>query len=298
VTDGSFGNWRGRAVEIAGTWDNSLDGQTGLWSITGNGGFANWANPIDEAVGAIFLDNGESWSAAAKGAYNDRWTTCLTNMNKARQGKGTTFIRFAHEFNLSGSNWRVTSADLDDFKTAWKIFYGLKQSLFKEAQLVWCPNDGTGTDIDIRDAYPGSDVVDVIGVDSYNNWPAAGTADAFQNKIDSTGSNGEPLGIETWRQFALSNNRPMAVPEWSGSAVSNRDMNTEDAVDYPAYMDGFYAWLKANGGTGPGQVWYEIIFDIGGKDYSDGTAPTPAGKYELWPDTNQPNAAKRYAELW
>jgi hypothetical protein len=302
VMDGTFAKWRGRTVEIAGTWsDNTAENQQGAWSVQESGTFGSWQGPIDLAVGGIFPDEGESWSKAAGGSYDSRWTTTLNNIKKARQGKGLTFIRFAHEFNGDWF-WPVygDSTSTSDFKKAWIRFAKLQRSVFPDAKLVWCVNDGTSgsLDLDVRDAFPGADYVDVIGVDSYNNWPAAGTQNQFEEKINMTDGKGAPVGIEKWRQFAKDQGLPLAIPEWSGCAIENTSSNTEVAVDYPVYMEQFYAWLKDNAGTGPGQVWYEIIFNIAAGFGDDYAPESSGGKYQLYPVSNMPNSAKRYAELW
>ncbi|MEZ4226949.1 MAG: glycosyl hydrolase [Polyangiaceae bacterium] len=276
VLDGSFGTWRGRAVEIAGVWADDSDNQRNVWVLQMD--YANWSGPIDVANGGIFPNEGESWAKAAAGAYDERWKESLTNIKKARQGKGTTYIRFAHEFN-GDWYWPVLSGDAESFKQAWVRFYNLKQSIFPEGKLAWSPNDGTTINLDVRTAYPGSQYVDVIAVDSYNWDPPATDAQEFSSKINKLDSFGAPLGLEAWRKFAESKGVPMAISEWSG--VASRG-------DFPEYMTELHKWIAAHAGSGPGQIAYEILFNC----------PWSNNDFELHPSTAQPNAADRYRQEW
>jgi hypothetical protein len=281
ILDDSFGKWRGRTTEIAGTWcDDTADNQANCPSIGPGEEYGSWKLPLDVAVGGLDLSGGstENWKDAANGAYEDRWRKTLNKLKSSRSGKGTTYIRFAHEFN-GDWYWPVTESRTADFKNAWIRFYNLKQEIFPEGKLAWSPNDDTTINLDVRNAYPGSEYVDVIAVDSYNQDPAAGTAAEFAQKINAVNSNGSPKGLEAWRKFAESKGRPMAISEWSGVA---------DRGDFPDYMTELHKWLVTHGGSGPGQVEYEILFNC----------PWSNNTFALYPTSAQPNAAARYAQEW
>jgi hypothetical protein len=274
--DGTFGNWRGRPNEICGVWTD--------WRIVAlrpGGDHASFTGPIDLAVPGITKKGGESWAAAARGDYESRWREAFTLLKTYREGKATTYVRFAAEFNGSWSDTSVTGAEVADFLTAWRRFRAVQLSIFPASKLVWCPNDGTSADqLDVRDAFPGASYVDVIGVDSYNAYPSINTEAAFRSRIQQTESNGAPHGIETWRRFAESQGLPMALSEWG--AVGPDEPHGGDS---PGYMPALYAWLVEHGGVGPGRVLYEVLFNV-----------TP--NFELWPETKQPQAAEAYRSTW
>ena len=280
VTSGDFETWRGSPVAIAGTWNDSYDGQTALWTIQPGKEYGSWSKALDVAVGAIYKDRGETWAAAASGAYDARWTTCLQGV-KARRSGLPTFIRFAHEFNGSWVPWSVLGTEAASFVAAWKRFVAIARREFPEAKLVFCPNDGTSSslNLDWRTCFPGATHVDVLGVDSYNQYPWVNTAADFQSKVNRVDSFGAPIGIEKHRLFAETAGLPFAVCEWS----SNADMG-----DAPEYMRQFRGWLDVNRGTGPGKVAYEILFNVG--------AGFP--QFQLYPTTKQPQAAAAYRDLW
>ncbi len=286
VYDGSFAAWRGRPVDIVGTWDDATYArQTELRTIAPGGDWGGWQGAIDLAIGGIFKEEkGDSWAEAARGTYDGRWRDVLKRIRSYREGRGTTYIRFAHEFNGNWwpHLWMVADDEVGDFKAAWRRFYKLKQEVFPASKLVWCPNDGTSSGIeDIRDAYPGSDVVDVIGIDTYNQWPFVANADQFLRKWTGTYDNGAPLGPESWRQFAAAQGRPLAIGEWSSQAIAGDG----GGGDSPAYVKGMHDWLQAHGGRSAGQIEYEVLFNMW-------------DNFGIWPDTRQPKAAQTYRDLW
>ncbi len=283
VASGSFGAWRGAPVTIAGTWNDGFEAQTQQWSIQRGAEYGSWDRDIDVAVGAIFKDRGETWAAAATGAYDARWRIALTSMKTAWGSRtGTMHIRFAHEFNGDWVPWPVTGSAAPQFVATWKRFRALQREILPVHKLVFCPNDGTAGSLglDWRAAFPGASYVDEMAVDSYNQYPYVATATQFGIKINQLDSRGAPLGIEKHRQFAASVGLPMAVAEWS----SNASMG-----DSAVFVGQFHSWVSAHAGTGAGQVPYEILFNIG----SFGS-----GQFQLYPASQQPSAAAAYARIF
>jgi hypothetical protein len=282
VADGRFGTWRDRPVAIAGTWNDNWESHEHQWSLQPGFEFGAWQEDLDVAVGAIYKDRGESWKAAAEGAYDDRWRRMLTNL-KAAWGErpGTLYIRFAHEFNGDWYPWSVTGTEAGDFVRAWKRFRALQQETVPNHMLVFCPNAETSSSLglDWRDAFPGAAQVDVMAADYYNRSSSATTSgfDSVMNRLDP---NGAPLGLERHRQFAAEIGRPFALPEWSSSS---------EVGDGPLFVTELHRWLATHGGAGSGEVLYEIHFNVG--DYG-------GGQFQFFPHTQQPETAARYAELW
>jgi beta-mannanase len=193
-------------------------------------------------------------------------------------------IRFAHEFNLDGSDWRVTGDDAENFKQAWRRFYRIFKANLPSASLVWCPNDGTSGDLelDIRDAYPGDDYVDVICIDTYNQWRWVNDAASFDEKLQGTYDNGAPLGAESWRKFAEAQGKPLAIGEWS----SNGDPNAEgDGGDSPGYIEWFHDWLIEHAGNSAGKIKYAVFFNSW-------------EQFQVFPETIQPRAAAAVRKLF
>lgn len=281
--DGSLGKWRGASVTIGGTWNDVPDAQVGLWTLRADGEWGHWQGDLDIAVGGIFKNKGETWRAAAAGAYDRRWRTMLTNLADYWQGRsGTWHLRFAHEFNGRWVPWSVSRAEAPDFVAAWKRFRALQLAAFPEAKLVFCPNDESSRSLhlDWRRAFPGARYVDLMGVDSYNQQPFVANARQFRRKVNAIDPYGAPLGIEKHRRFAESVGLPLAIPEWS----SNSKLG-----DGAVYMRLFSQWLDAHAGWGAGQVPYEILFNVGYFDH---------GVFQVYPRTKMPLAAQAYVRYF
>lgn len=292
--DMGFGSYRGNSAEVRGDWnDATVAGQSNLWAIAPGGphDINKWTGPLDLACGAIFaVANGaatnETWAAAATGAYDSRWTTCLTNA-KNHWGTRTAanlHLRFAHEFNGEWYPWYVTEATAPDFILGWRRFHSIKQSIFPGCKLVWCSSTGRNSSWDVRKAFPGAAYVDVVSSDYYNQWPHVTNLTEFNAQATATRTDGGPIGIEAVRQFAQSVGLPYAISEWGNYGIS-RSVSQGGGGDTPAFMDLMYDWMDAHSGVGPGLLKYEIYFNV--QNFG-------SGQFELWPNTVQPNAAARY----
>lgn len=279
VADGSMAAWRGRPMEIAGSWSDNNQDMLYLWQLQPGAEFGSWNLPMDVAIGAIGA--GETWAQAAQGAYDARWRQSLT---KARDlwahRPGTLFIRFAHEMNGNWYPWSVEAGEAGDFITAWKRFHDLQEQIYPAAQLVFCVNrESIGTGIDWRQTFPGAAYVDVMGVDYYNQYPYVSDAAGWAASLDDRDQYGSPKGLEAHLAFARENGLPLAVPEWSAKASQG---------DSPAFVRGMYEFFRAHQGSGSGQLLYEIQFnvDMHGDDYrlfGGGKLPTSAAMYrDLW----------------
>ncbi len=280
VVDGDFGDWRGSPVEIASTWaDNDPALQIDLPQLREGEEFDGWQQDLDFAIGAI--GEGESWAEAAAGEYDARWRTSLRTLERLWGDRpGTLYLRFAHEMNGDWYPWAVDADNRDDFVTAWRRFRELQQEHFPAAQLVFClTRESVGSDIDWRETFPGAEHVDVLGVDYYNQYPYVDTLAEFEEAAREFDDFGGPKGIRGYQDFAREQGLPLAVPEWGGNAGEG---------DAPAFIYGMYRFFQEAAGDGPGELLYEVVFNIEG--YED--------NFQIYPDSAMPESAEQYARLW
>ncbi|WP_170159834.1 glycosyl hydrolase [Frondihabitans australicus] len=250
-----------------------------FWQFQQGGDLANWNKPVDVAVGAI--DAGETWQAAASGAYDARWTTSLTLLKKLRSGTtATTYIRFAHEMNGNWYPWSVNASNYTYFDAAWKRYRALQQRIFPQAKLVFSLNrESIGTGMDWRKFFPGSYYVDVIGVDYYNQYPYVSSDTQWSSSLQDTDQWGAPKGLAQYLAYAKSQGLPLAIPEWSGD---------NEFGDSPAFVTDLLSYAKANGGDGAGQIAYDILFNVGGynRDFQlygpDAAMPKSSAAYKAF----------------
>jgi hypothetical protein len=279
IPTGDFGRWRGTDVAITGTWSDQNGGQLELWPLVSGGLLADWDGNLEIAVGA--LENGETWAAAAQGAYDDRWRESVRRMARLWEGRsGQLFIRLAHEFNGDWFPWSITTESRDDFIESWRRYRAIQLAEFPQAALVFSPNNETTADgLDWRTAFPGSEYVDVLSMSYFNAYPWTDTVEDFWNSALRYDEEGGPQGIQRHLEFARSVGLPFAVSEWSNNALFG------DSGVYMQQMDQIF---RANAGTGPGMLRYEILFNVVHAD----------NPFSLMPETNAPEAAETYRRLW
>jgi beta-mannanase len=73
--------------------------------------------------------------------------------------------------------------------------------------------------------YPGDDVVDIVGMDSYDQRPG-GSWEEFVT---------QPFGLRHQVEFAAARGKPVSYPEWG----------LYDFGDNPEYVRRMHAWLAA-----------------------------------------------------
>jgi hypothetical protein len=286
VADQAFEQWRGSPVSLASTWaDTSADVQEQLPTLAEE--YAGWQGDLDIAVGGTVLDSNESYAEAAKGAYRDRWTAMAKNLQRYRgSSPGVTYVRPFHEFNGDWyRNWFVTPDNVEDYKKSFRLMASVIRENCPSCLIAWSPNNGSSTGAaPLEAAYPGDDVVDVISVDSYNaNGNTIVDSPAAWQEYAHARHGSEPVGVETWRQFAEQRGKPMALPEWG--------LNPEyGGGDNPEYIRGMNDWLTEHAARPgepnlAGKILYEAYFNVrhGGKDgylIKDGPNPRSAQVYQ------------------
>jgi beta-mannanase len=155
------------------------------------------------ARGAVPLVTVEPWDASnpgdpgyslrniANGAF-DTWFAA--GADAARAWGKWFYLRFAPEMNLPSEPWGTgrNGNTVQDFVDAWRHVHGIFVSRgATNAKWVWAPNvfSSSGSAANFAPYYPGSDVVDVLGLDGYN-W---GSLDVWQTWTQVFGSSYDAL---------------------------------------------------------------------------------------------------------
>jgi len=208
--DGTFGKWRGKPVTAVSVWcDGPESLQTNLDAVDA---YQNYVGDMDVAVGGLV--RGETWKQAAAGKYVARWTKAMRTLRAKRKGKGTTYVRIAHEMNGDWMAWGMNASTLKYYIKGYRLYASIVRKEFPEARLTWSPNGGNHTNVTIDQMYPGDDVVDVIGPDIYDGWPDVTSAAVFNETATLWLTPGSPRGILAWQSWAEEKGKPLALPEW------------------------------------------------------------------------------------
>lgn len=181
------------------------------------------------AVGVpLFPDDG-SMAQAAAGADVERWEE-LGRLVASRYPDA--WIRPGWEFNIPNWPWAVTPQNAQEYKSAFRhAVTGLRRG-GPGLRIVFNPNEGRGASLpDAAMAYPGDDVVDVIGIDAYDWYPAY-RGEGWQEHRS------KDQGWDYWAEFARSRGKKFAVPEWGVMAGSEAS-----GGDNPDYIESVLAWM-------------------------------------------------------
>jgi hypothetical protein len=260
VAKGAFEAWRGSPVTVAGTWCNTtFTVQADLYTVAVEYGL--WNGDMDIAVGGTELNNtGQTYAQAAAGQFDSWWIEQGKSLKRTRGDKaGLTFVRPFHEFNGGWYvNWFVTPDNVNDYKNAFRRLVGILRQEFPRVVIVWSPtSESSHGAAPIADAYPGDDVVDVIGADAYNGNGSDPVTDAAKwDTFANRGTAEQPVGPEKWRLFAEHHGKPLALSEWG----------LHDGIgggDTPAYVQGTHDWISSHAAQpGDSNVAGKIVYDI------------------------------------
>lgn len=168
-----------------------------------------------------------------------------------------TYVTINHEPETSDSQANGSS---EDFVAMWRrVAELIDENGGQHLELVWVVTGGSFRSGRADDWYPGDDVVDVVGADTYNWFTCQGTNREWRS-LDTL--------IEAPLAFARDHGKPLALPEvasvedpavegrkadWldeAGAMLSNPDL-AEDVA--------FVAWFDV---TAPGGVFPDCVWDF------------------------------------
>lgn len=183
-------------------------------------------------------------------------------------GYDDAIIRLGHEFD---GDWAPYSArdNEDAYVAAFRHVHGLLSSESSGFRFDWTSMVAHFDDYGPA-AYPGDDVVDMIGLDLYWRDPEPMTDRLWERRYESV--------LQSHLEFAQERDKPVSYPEWGRSLA-----------DEPSFVEFMHGWFTELPRTGPGQLEYQAYFsEVGLSD--DAFYP-----YDL---DRLPNVKRRYVELF
>jgi hypothetical protein len=263
----AFGRWRKAKTDLAltytgrSTWVDIVDP---AWL------YAQWkAEPQTLVVSsAPFPERPEySLSACSRGAYDGQWRKF--GLNIAKTGlESRTIVRLAWEFNGDWQQW--AAREPADFVRCWRHVFAAAESTAPGLRWDWAVNRGSSAGVmkDPRAAWPGERYVDIVGIDTYDGWPAVLSQDGWNAQY------GGAYGLKFWADFARSKGKRLSVPEWGlhrGSAWAGH--NGGDNPYYIRKMFGFFAEQRGN-------LAYEAYFNDEATEHLTALSLNPRGAAE------------------
>jgi hypothetical protein len=304
----AFERFRGRPIDIynafanhQGTWEQYLEAffwTHGLPEVLARRRVLVVMSiaPVVERYDADPNGN-EGIRRAARGDY-DRFHEILARRIRGYGWRRPNIIRLGWEPSQQGRAYSYAldaAADYANYKAMMRriatIYRGvLDPDRRGDCLIDWCNLRRPTTDP--RPAYPGNDVVDIIGMDMYGNaadigYPT-GLAEFDRTYLRRRGPGGAPWSVEAWQTFARNHGKPIAIDE---SGVTNPQGPNRPA-DWATWVRGMFRFYRANHGADPGELLYEIYFNRV-VDYAQGN-----GAHVIVPADVNPEAAAEYRDLY
>jgi hypothetical protein len=194
-----------------------------------------------------------SLAAGAAGAYDAYFQTLAQNL--VTSGYSTAYLRLGWEFNGSWQPWRAGANP-----TAFKAYYSRLVRIMRAVPgarftFVWTITSGP-TETSALSLYPGNQVVDMIGLDTYDaaytqgTFPiprGAGAKVVAQRRASawaeqSTGY----LGLNAWAAFASKHHKRLALAEWGLVGNAGPGSEPHGGGDDAAYVKHMAAWMASH----------------------------------------------------
>ncbi len=231
-----FSHWLGKPVMVRLTF---LNGSS--WDTIANPYFLSSAtkpwlesNPARvEVISTPMLPNsGNQYQLRniANGDYDGYYRQLAVNIASKSGAPQRVIVRLGWEFNGKWYPWSAVGA-ASEYKAAYRHIVHVMRAKCAVLRFEWNVNWGTNPDhFDWTTAYPGDDVVDVIGTDLY---------DQYNNGWNDILNRYE--GLQFYRNFARQHGKSEAYSEWglsTGSAGHGDDT---------AYVQNMHDWIEAGG---------------------------------------------------
>ncbi|VIO77131.1 hypothetical protein CI1B_69540 [Bradyrhizobium ivorense] len=223
----------------------------------------NKLNPARNVVWSVPLSFAGTPLADVAGGLHDHDFEAAARAITASHPRA--IIRLGWEMNVPDSNWFAKGQE-DDYVKAFRRVVGIFRRHSAGFVFDWCPGWGAqGMPADA--AYPGNDVVDIIGLDIYDFGSEGTAVERWTSRCLKV-----PFGLEWQRDFAAAHGKKMSYPEWG----------VGQAGDNAYFVQQMHDWFVANKAT----IAYAAYFDVDG----------------LWPtqiDTGRfPNSASLFRTLF
>jgi beta-mannanase len=206
---------------------------------------------------ATIAEGRSTLAPGAEGAFDGQWTALATQLIDA--GMGDAVIRLGWEFNGNWFAWSIGTdpTDIANWVAYWRHVVKVMRAVPGAAFVFdWCANAPIPPAIAPDLAYPGDDVVDIIGMDAYDFdvvTPGASPQQRWQ-ELQTTN-----YGLNWLAAFAAKHNKPISIPEWGLPQGDN-----------PYYVTQFSTWMHTH------NVVYACFWDMNVEmtgEVSDGENP-------------------------
>jgi hypothetical protein len=223
----------------------------------------------------FYPTGGGDLGSCANGAYNGHWRDFGRWL--VGQGRPATIIRLAWEFNGDWFPWSIGNNP-----SAWvgcfRQVAGAMRSTDPQVRIDWTINAHS---TNAFENYPGDGYVDIIGIDTYDHWPASVDEGSWNSQCN------DPTGLCSVIRFARAHGKQFSVPEWGLVGKSDTGAGAAGTAggDNPFFVRKMYETFRANAGA----LAYETYFNNSDSGNVHSSLINP---------NENPSAATTYASLW
>ncbi len=267
-------NWRGSPFTAIHGWAsyNSWSDMLIFYGGPVAAEFTPYRNGRVLAISTPLLTNDSrgQFDACARGAFDWVWREVATRLT--RNGVPNTIIRLGAEANGTWTPYSI-NGNFAGFRACFRRAVSVMRSVQPQLRFEWAMNRSVYSsrlNTLVTQAYPGNDVVDIVGLSFYDHWPAATSQAVWDSSFKPE--------LDFWVNFARQNGKKLGFGEW-GLGDKNGG-----AFDNPLYITNMYNFFRTNRDL----IAYEAYFNCGGLGPS----------YLVYPEYHNPRAGAAYRNLW
>ena len=232
----AFEKWLGRPVQLVldflemETWKGMVDEAgwaTGCWR-----GAAR--NALVVSTPMLVKEGSPTLAQGAEGRFDRHYVALARKL--VENGYGRSIIRIGWEFNGGWYPW-TARGNTEPYKAYWRrIAQAMRGVPGTSFRFDWTATTVDGPTVD---AYPGDDVVDLIGLDVYNQaWPLIRDPQQRWGFLMN-----HEAGLRWHRDFARAHGKPRSFPEWGTGTRPDGHGGGDD----PLYIRNMLAWMRTGG---------------------------------------------------
>nr|WP_231747942.1 glycosyl hydrolase [Auraticoccus cholistanensis] len=198
------------------------------------------------------------------------------------RGRGTSVVRIGWEANGAWFPWNATAQDAVEYRAAFRHVVRVLWSVAPDLVIdfdVACGTTLRGQDSrtdTLELLYPGDDVVDVVGCDTFDWYHTVTVDDA---SWAATQRPADAVGIADVADFARAHGKGMTVPEWGLASPQEQGRG-----DNPLLMQRMRGFFEDNADV----LVLESYFN----------EPDTSLANSIWDPVQHPRASQVYADLW
>ena len=276
----AFGAWRGTPTDAATqypermTWQALYDSDWHVQTYAGFDGVLVYGLPM-------LPDSGSGDFASIVEGEHD-WVYRKVARDLVAEDRGRSIVRIGWEPNGDWFRWSATAATAPQYVAAFRHIVGVLHSVAPDLVIdfdISCGVQLRGQRdrlAALTDLYPGDDVVDLVGCDTYDWYNTRARDEVSWGAVTRPPNE---VGIADVADFARTHGKGLSIPEWGLASPKEGGLG-----DNPFYIEKMRLFFEANADV----LVLEAYF----------SEPETALANSIWDPVQNPRSSAVYARLW